>query len=658
MCGIFGSLKANKDSKYPAASVIYKYISHRGPDDFGLKLFENKNIVFAHSRLSILDLSDHGRQPMCNEDGNITIVFNGEIYNYRELKRELELYGYKFKSTSDTEVLLNLYRFIRHDEDAFLKMLNKLNGIFAFAIWDEDKDELIIVRDGLGVKPLYYIQNDIGFSFASELKALDFNYDKHNHDGTINDSLNIQAINRYLTFLWNPHESTPSKKVQKLEPGTAMWVKEGVVQKQVKWYELPVKRSVNLINNNTSVDQLITATQNHLKAAVERQMIADVPVGAFLSGGLDSSAIVTFARELNPDIKCFTIESLGQSQDGATHDLPYAQKVARHLGVHLDIVKVDASKIAQDLEAMVEQLDEPLADPAALNVVYISKLARENGIKVLLSGSGGDDLFSGYRRHRALMSEHLWSWMPQTARNFLHNSSAQLDQRNPFSRRIAKLFDGAHLNGDERIVNYFRWNSQKDLNELYAAEFKQRLGNVKAEQPMLDFLSSLPVSTHPLEKMLALEQRFFLTDHNLIYTDKMSMAVGVEVRVPFLDLELVEFTASIPAKYKQRGAEGKWILKKAMEPYLPKEIIYRPKTGFGAPLRTWIRHELRDLVNDVLSPTSILNRGIFNPIAVQKLIDDNDKGKKDAAYTIFSMMCIEIWCRKFLDNRAYTNKFA
>jgi asparagine synthase (glutamine-hydrolysing) len=307
---------------------------------------------------------------------------------------------------------------------------------------------------------------------------------------------------------------------------------------------------------------------------------------------------------------------------------------------------------------MVEQLDEPLADPAALNVVYICKLARENGIKVLLSGSGGDDLFSGYRRHRALMSEHLWSWMPQAARNFLHNASAQFDQRNPFSRRIAKLFDGAHLNGDERIVNYFRWNSQKDLNELYSAEFKQRLGNVKAEQPMLDFLATLPASTHPLEKMLSLEQRFFLTDHNLIYTDKMSMAVGVEVRVPFLDLDLIEFAATIPAKYKQRGAEGKWILKKAMEPYLPKEIIYRPKTGFGAPLRTWIRHELRDLVNDVLSPTSILNRGIFNPIAVQQLIDDNDKGKKDAAYTIFSMMCIEIWCRKFLDNRAYTNKFA
>lgn len=653
MCGIFGffsiGLRVNLNKKN-------LHISHRGPDSYDS--FINNNISLLHARLSIQDLSENGKQPMFSSDKKNVIVFNGEIYNYIELKKELELKGCKFKSTSDTEVLLNLYISVRHDENAFLKMLNKLNGIFAFAIWDEDKDELIIVRDGLGVKPLYYIQNDIGFSFASELKALDFNCDKHNHDGTINDSLNIPAINRYLTFLWNPHESTPAKEVQKLEPGSAMWVKEGVVRKQVKWYELPVKRSVNLINNNTSVDQLITATQNHLKAAVERQMIADVPVGAFLSGGLDSSAIVTFAREVNPAIRCFTIESLGQSQEGATDDLPYAQKVARHLGVHLDVVKVDSSKIAQDLEAMVEQLDEPLADPASLNVVYISKLARENGIKVLLSGSGGDDLFSGYRRHRALMSEHLWSWLPQTVRNFLHNASSQLDQRNPFYRRVAKLFDGAHLNGDERIVNYFRWNSQKDLNELYAAEFKQRLGNVKAEQPMLDFLSSLPASTHPLEKMLALEQRFFLTDHNLIYTDKMSMAVGVEVRVPFLDLELVEFAASIPAKYKQRGAEGKWILKKAMEPYLPKEIIYRPKTGFGAPLRTWIRHELRDLVNDVLSPTSILNRGIFNPIAVQKLIDDNDKGKKDAAYTIFSMMCIEIWCRKFLDNRAYTNKFA
>jgi len=658
MCGISGCYSLSNYFSEDYISTKKWILKHRGPNNSDFYLNNKNHLVLFHNRLAILDTSLFGNQPMMNSSKDCVLIFNGEIYNYRELKRELELEGHKFKSTSDTEVLLNLYISVRHDEDAFIKMLNKLNGIFAFAIWDEDKEELIIVRDGLGVKPLYYIQNDIGFSFASELKALDFNYDKHNHDGTINDSLNIQAINRYLTFLWNPHESTPTKEVQKLEPGTAMWVKNGVVQKQVKWYELPVKRSVNIINNKTAVDQLITATQNHLKAAVERQMIADVPVGAFLSGGLDSSAIVTFARELNPNIKCFTIEALGQSQEGTTDDLPYAQKVARHLGVHLDVVKVDYSKIAQDLEAMVEQLDEPLADPAALNVVYISKLARENGIKVLLSGSGGDDLFSGYRRHRALMSERLWSWMPQAARNFLHDASAQLDQRNPFNRRVAKLFDGAHLNGDERIVNYFRWNSQKDLNELYSAQFKQRLGNVKAEQPMLDFLATLPKSTHPLEKMLALEQRFFLTDHNLIYTDKMSMAVGVEVRVPFLDLELIEFAATIPAKYKQRGAEGKWILKKAMEPYLPKEIIYRPKTGFGAPLRTWIRHELRDLVNDVLSPTSILNRGIFNPIAVQQLIDDNDKGKKDAAYTIFSMMCIEIWCRKFLDNRAYTNKFA
>lgn len=315
----------------------------------------------------------------------------------------------------------------------------------------------------------------------------------------------------------------------------------------------------------------------------------------------------------------------------------------------LDVVRIDAGRMAGDLERMVAQLDEPLADPAPLNVLYISQLAREHGIKVLLSGAGGDDLFTGYRRHRALMAERWWSWLPGPMRQGLVKATGTLDQRSSLGRRLAKLFSGAGLDGDARLVNYFRWTNRADLEPLYSAEFRAALGESRAEAPMLEFLRDLPPETSRLERMLALEQRFFLADHNLLYTDKMSMAAGVEVRVPFLDLDLVEFASRIPDRFKQRGSQGKWVLKKAMEPYLPREVIYRPKTGFGAPLRRWMRHELRELLGDLLSEASLHRRGLFDPAAVQRLIADNDVGRVDASYSLLSLLCIEIWCRTYLD---------
>ncbi len=387
----------------------------------------------------------------------------------------------------------------------------------------------------------------------------------------------------------------------------------------------------------------------HLRQAVHRQMVADVPVGAFLSGGLDSSSVVAFARELNPDIRCFSIDTVGDLEEGATDDLPYARRVAQHLGVSLDVVQIDVNSMASDLEGMVAQLDEPLADPAPLNVLYISQLARKNGIKVLLSGTGGDDLFTGYRRHRALQAEHYWSWLPLGLRSGMRQMTSRLDQHRAWTRRLAKLFDGAAMDGDARTINYFRWSREVELLGLYTPEFRHAVAGELASAPMLDFLRPLPASVSPLERMLALEQRFFLADHNLIYTDKMSMASGVEVRVPFLDLDLVEFAARIPTSLKQRGREGKWVLKKAMEPYLPHDVIYRPKTGFGAPLRHWMRHNLHELVGDLMSADSLKRRGFFEPAAVQKLIAANYAGKVDASYTLLSLMSIEIWCRTYLD---------
>jgi len=298
---------------------------------------------------------------------------------------------------------------------------------------------------------------------------------------------------------------------------------------------------------------------------------------------------------------------------------------------------------------MVVQLDEPLADPAALNVLYISQLAKEQGIKVLLSGAGGDDLFTGYRRHYALQLEHYWSWLPKGARIGLENFTKNFNVNNPIQRRLVKMFNGAGLNSADRLINYFRWTSDSILQSLYSPEFRQELAESNASQVMQDFLEPIITNTSSLDQMLTLEQRFFLADHNLNYTDKMSMAVGVEVRTPFLDLDLVEFSGKIPNSLKQKGSIGKWVFKKAMEPYLPKDIIYRPKSGFGAPLRTWIKYDLREMLGDLLSIDSINRRGLFSGKAVQQLIMDNDNGKIDASYTLLSLLCIEIWCRAYID---------
>ena len=630
LCSIIG-LSGGNLGRLSAANDL---LTHRGPDDKGVFIDNAAGIGLGHCRLSILDLSLLGHQPMHSSDGEVVLVFNGEIYNFRELRADLEVLGVGFCGHSDTEVLLNLY--ITEGE----AMLSRLKGIFAFALWDRRKQEMLVARDALGVKPLYYAALGECFAFASEIKGL-------LHLVPEACDLDEVMIHRYLSYLWCPGEGTPLKAVRKVLPGEAIVVKAGRIERRWAWYQLPAFRQIMPIHNAKAA---IEGTVKNLRQAVQRQMVADVPVGAFLSGGLDSSAVVAFARELKPDIHCFTIEVLASKEDGITDDLPYARKLAKHLGVTLDVVQIEPKRMAGDLECMVQQLDEPLADPASLNVLYISQLAREKGIKVLLSGLGGDDLFTGYRRHWAVQAECYWHWLPLFIRNGLKFATSGFDQRNPTMRRITKLFNGAALDGDSRLVNYFRWINEADLYLLYTPEFRRRIGDEIAATPMLDFLKPLSDSVLPLERMLALEQRFFLADHNLIYTDKMSMAAGVEVRVPFLDLDLVDFAARIPVGMKQRGKEGKWVLKKAMEPYLPREVIYRSKSGFGAPLRHWMRYELRELMGDVLSVDSLTRRKMFEPFAVQRLIAANDEGKIDTSYTLFSLLCIEIWCCFYLDH--------
>jgi asparagine synthase (glutamine-hydrolysing) len=633
MCGIVGSWSAHASRTALAAAM--DAIAHRGPDGRGEDV--DGHVMLGHLRLAILDLSPAGAQPMHSVDGTVTLVYNGEIYNFQVLRDELEARGVVFRGHSDTEVLLELYL-----ADG-LAMLPRLNGIFAFALHDRRRGELVLVRDGLGIKPLYYTQGPEGFAFASETKALRALWP----DAAW--TLDPAAVHRYLTFLWCPGDATPAREVRRLPPGHLMVVREGSIAETRAWYELPARRGVR---SDLGVRASVAAVGDALRTAVHRQLVSDVPVGAFLSGGLDSSAVVAFARERVPDLRCFSIETPGGRDAGEVDDLPYARQVASHLGVRLDVVRVEAAQMAADLQEMVARLDEPLADPASLNVLYISRLARESGIKVLLSGAGGDDLFTGYRRHVAAQFERAWSWLPPPMLRGLARWSAAQDQRSARGRRLARLFAHADAGDDARLAGYFAWVDAPALRALYSADMRAAVEGVEADAPMREFLRGIPPGPTRLARLLALEQRFFLADHNLAYTDKMSMAAGVEVRVPFLDNDLVELAARLPDAARQRGREGKWALKQAMAPHLPHDVVFRPKTGFGAPLRRWMRHELRDFVGDVLSEDALRRRGLFDPAAVRALVADNDSGRRDGAYTLLALICIELWCRGNLDRRA------
>lgn len=635
MCGIAGFI-GNFD---PARlALMSNAVAHRGPDDSDSWWDERDRVGFAHRRLSIIDLSAAGRQPMWDAARRVVIVFNGEIYNYRELARDLRRDGFHFTSATDTEVILNLYL---RDGDSCLA---KLNGIFAFALWDSQKKRLLVARDGPGVKPLYYFTGEAGFAFASELKALCCLPE-------MDRSLDFTAFSHYLTYLYSPSPRTPLRNVHKLEPGCALVVEAGRITQTWRFWSLPV----SVPQSGRSLAGLQDQLEELLSRSVKRQMIADVPVGAFLSGGLDSSSLVVFARQYaaNRRLDCFTIgfkEPL-VDEEGFPDDLPYAQKVAAHLNVPLHVIW-SGSEMADQFEQMVYQLDEPQPDPAALNVLQIARLAQSHGVKVLLSGAGGDDLFGGYRRHRAMSLEHWWDWLPQSARYGIQKMAEQAPRTSPLGRRLAKAFQFAGESPDRRMAGYFAWMDPQILSHLFAPRVREILGQSDPFEPLLTALRDLPAGIEPLSRMLNLDQRFFLPDHNLNYTDKMAMAAGVEVRVPFLDPDLMAFAAALPANLKQHGTVGKWLFKKTMEVHIPREIIYRPKTGFGAPLRRWMRVELREHFEHALAPDTIRRRGTFDPAAVERLMQMDRAGQIDAVYPLFGLVCIETWCRKFVDEVA------
>ena len=582
--------------------------------------------------------SNNGNQPMISDDGNLVLIYNGELYNKYELKKEIEKHNTRFRGSSDTEVLLRLYELYGEN---FLK---KLNGIFAFAIWNKKEKTLLVVRDHFGIKPLYYTNKINTFSFSSEIKAI-----LALNNSELKNNIDYTTLISHLTFMWSPTPNTMFKDIKKLEPGTAIIIKNCEIIKKWKYYQL----NFSQINNSLSDGEAIINTRDLISKAVNRQLISDVKVGAFLSGGLDSSAIVAFAKNIFPkkSFETFTIDfqESDQSLDGSPVDLKYAKKVAEYLNVNLNILNVNPMMI-KDIKDMIYFLDEPQSDPAAINTMLISKFARKSGIKVLLSGAGGDDIFAGYRRHFALANEKYWRWLPQNIKSNISKNISNISQSGPFMRRIVKLGQYMHLSNDERLASYFYWINPDILNSVLHENVKSELFNFNVSSQLTKSLREIEDTTDNLNKLLYLEIKHFLSDHNLNYTDKMGMSAGVEIRVPLLDKELVEFSSTLPIKMKHNGFTGKWIFKKAMEGILPSDIIYRKKTGFGVPLRKWMKTNLKEYVNDVLSSQSLKNRMMFDNNGLQKLRELDQRNKIDASYTLFAIVCMETWFQIFLDN--------
>ena len=626
MCGIAGLIGGS-----PAvADGLSAALAHRGPDDSGMFHDAEGGVLLVHRRLAIVDLAPTGHQPMSDASGRFVLCYNGEIYNHLELRRELADCGASFRGGSDSETLIEA--FARWGDIAF----TRLNGIFALAIWDKRDRVLTLARDGLGVKPLYFTRLPTGLAFASEIKAL---------TGLpgFDAALDRVAVRAYLQYLWSPGERTMFASVRKLDPGTILRIGADGREQRGRFYQLPDYAPAAMSDADA-----VRGTREALQSAVERQLLADVEVGAFLSGGLDSSAVVHFARQATPGrLRCFTIGYAGNREESAemVADLPYARLAARHLGVDLHEVQVDA-RMGDDLERLVTILDEPQADPAALNNLYISAMARRSGLKVLLSGTGGDDIFSGYRRHTMIASGELGDALPRPLLALLAKAGQRIRGDGTIARRLRRASEMIGRDGDERILHALEWLGASEVSRLCSDD----LPGAPQSAPLRDALRKT-VGSPALERLLRLDQRFFLADHNLNYTDKTGMAESVEIRVPFLDPQLMAFAARLEARQKLRRGRGKWMLRKAMEGLLPNQIIYRPKTGFGVPLRSWLRGGLREMAEELTSETVVGARGLFDPAAVAQLRNDTLSGRRDGAYPLLATMVIELWCRAFADAR-------
>jgi asparagine synthase (glutamine-hydrolysing) len=629
MCGIAGFTGfKNNIALAENANIIQQ---HRGPDNH--QIWNDETIALAHRRLSIIDLTEAANQPF--KKNNLVIVFNGEIYNYKELQQQLEKEkGVKFISSSDTEVILEMYRCYGKG------CLDQFIGMFSFAIYDLNDESLFIARDHFGIKPMFYTIINNSFAFSSELKTL------VGIEG-FNKTINPKSLVSCLNYLWVSGNETMFNDCYKLPAAHYLTYNRSQGLQIKKYWELDDK-----IQNQKSEINIAQDLSDTLRESVMRHMVADVPVSSFLSGGLDSSLIAVLAKKKNEQLSTYTIGTL--SKDKKIEQMPddekYANIVAGIFNLDHNVIKISAN-ILTELPSMVRALDEPIGDPAAINTYLICKAARDKGVKVLLSGMGADEIFFGYRRQKATLMAVRYNKLP----NFVKKASALLVKNLPvklfgkgfkLGRWSKRFISFATLPVDEAYMRSYSYYDTKELNELLRSDYLPAIEEIKQEHKML-FNSKYKGDL--INQICHIDTHMFMQGLNLTYSDRASMAASVEVRVPFIDKIVVTKAMQIPGRLKITKGISKYILKKAAEKFLPKEIIYRPKASFGAPLRSWISTDLRTMVDELLSEEVINKRGFLNYSFVKRLIDKDRKGEEDNAYQIYQLLTLELWCREYVD---------
>jgi asparagine synthase (glutamine-hydrolysing) len=626
MCGIAGCYQQADGQKL--VDLMTDRIAHRGPDSTGVWSHEDDHVTaqLGFRRLSIIDLSTAADQPM-HKDG-LTIVYNGELYNYRALRAELAASGMRFRTQCDTEVVLEAWR--RWGADA----LPRFRGMFAFALFDEHAGDLVLARDPFGIKPLYYLPRSGGAVFASELKAL---------VTAIGPELRIEpgALVASMLYYWLPEQRCAIQDVRKLPGGS--WARlrpDGTLTVQPYW------RIADVAAEAAAGPQADLGSV--VRESVTAHLVSDVPVSSFLSGGLDSSIVTVLAHQAAQEIDAYTIAFRPEDQrlEAMPDDAVYARKVAARFGVDLHEIEISPD-IVDLLPRMVDVLDEPIGDPAAINTLLMCEAARERGVKVVLSGMGADELFGGYRKQIACVLAGQYSRLPRVPRAGVRLAVDRLpvsvNGRGLRYARFAKRFlTFAELPEEPRFRRSYTLYDPDELAALLNPDLSGQVDQVISEHSDIYHDNSL---ADEVNRMCLADSRLFLPGLNLAYTDRASMAASVEVRVPFVDPVVARAAFSIPGRDKIRRRQGKLALKRAAESWLPREIVYRPKASFSAPLRAWVRNDLQEVINDVLVGGELVGTGMIRPDALRRLIDDDQAGREDRSKQIWQLLSLELWYR-------------
>ena len=640
MCGICGIVSASASTRIDVETLLRMRdtLIHRGPDDSGIYLGLGAGL--GHRRLSIIDLRPEGRQPIANEDGTIRIVFNGEIYNFVELRADLEQRGHRFRSDTDTEVIVHLY------EEYGPRCVERLRGMFAFAIWDEPKRTLMLARDRAGKKPLYYAIDGEQLLFGSEAKAIVAH-------GAISAEPDYRALNYYLTYGYVPGEHCGFKQIRKLPPAHYLIYQSGRVELTRYW------RLSYLPKLKISEREACEELRRRLREAVKMRMVADVPLGAFLSGGVDSSAIVALMSELGSrPVKTFSIGFRQRDYDETRWARMVAEKF--HTEHHEFIVEPqdDPQDAAQLLSTLARHYDEPYADSSAIATYYLSKLTREH-VTVALNGDGGDENFAGYKRHSVTAMANYLEPIPPSIRKLMGAAISHGYSMTGGNRRIAVRLRmlGDTMNGSWRsgYGRMLAWFSEAEKARLCSPEFAAAVGDSPVEEILARAYEDADADD-AIDQTLSVDVSLYLPEDCLVKVDRASMAASLEARSPLVDHEFMEFAAHLPARFKLNLYDRKLIFKKAFRGILPDAILKRPKMGFGVPLDYWFRGATWiEILRDILLSRRAFERGYFRRAEVETLIDDHVAGKSDRHSQLWMLLMLEMWHRTFIDGELATD---